>query len=82
MNRSKNSPVGAAPSENNSPSAGTSLPEPLTVPVAEAARLLSLSEYSIRLLARKGQLAYRKLSKTKWLITMKSIRQFADVKAA
>lgn len=59
------------------PSPGRALPEPLLVPVSEAARRLSISEYSIRLLARKGQLTYKKLSKTKWLVTTASIRKFA-----
>jgi hypothetical protein len=56
---------------------GASLPEPLTVPVSVAAHLLSLSEYSIRLLCRKDQLKYKKISQTKWLITTASIRKFA-----
>jgi Helix-turn-helix domain len=63
-------------------SAGTSQPDPLLVPVSEAARLLGVSEYSVRLLARKSQLAFKKLSPTKWLITMASIRKFADAKVA
>jgi hypothetical protein len=57
-------------------------PEPLLVPVAEAARLLSLDRATIRILARKGLLAYKKISQTKWLVTTKSIREFANVRAA
>jgi len=64
------------------PSASTTLPEPLLVPVPEAARRISVSEYSVRLLCRKGQLAYKKLSKTKWLVTTASLRAYANVKAA
>jgi hypothetical protein len=60
------------------PSTGTTAPEPLLVPVPEAARLLSLSEYSIRRLCRKDQLKYKKLSPTKWLVTTASIRKFAS----
>ena len=58
-------------------SISTPLLEPLTVPVSVAAHLLSLSEYSIRLLCRKDQLKYKKISQTKWLITTASIRKFA-----
>jgi hypothetical protein len=58
-----------------------SLPEPLLIPVAEAARQLSVSTWEIRRLVRKGLLTHKKLSKTNWLIPMKSIRAFADVSA-
>jgi Helix-turn-helix domain len=60
-------------------SAGESLP--LLVSVASAAKMLSLSEYSVRNLVRRGQLSAKKLSQTHWLITTKSIRQFAEVRA-
>ena len=56
-------------------------PEPLLVTTAYAAKLLSISTWEVRRLVRKGSLAHKKLSKTNWLITMKSIRAFADVTA-
>lgn len=58
------------------------LPEPLLVTTARAAELLSISPWEIRRLVRKGLLAHKKLSKTNWLITMRSVREFANVKAA
>jgi hypothetical protein len=56
-------------------------PEPLLVTTAHAAELLSISKWEVRRLVRKNLLAHKKLSKTNWLITMKSIRAFADVTA-
>ena len=53
--------------------------EPLLVTTAHAAELLSISTWEVRRLVRKGLLAHKKLSKTNWLITTKSIRAFADV---
>jgi hypothetical protein len=55
--------------------------EPLLVTTAHAAELLSMSTWEIRRLVRKGLLAHKKLSKTNWLIPMKSVRAFADVSA-
>jgi hypothetical protein len=55
--------------------------EPLLVTTAHAAKLLSISTWEVRRLVRKGLLAHKKLSKTNWLITIKSIRAFADVTA-
>jgi hypothetical protein len=55
-------------------------PEPLLVTTARAAQLLSISTWEVRRLVRKGLLAYKKLSKTNWLITTASIRAFADVR--
>ena len=56
--------------------------EPLLVPVKTAARLLGVSPYTVRRLTRHGQLAHRKIGPSKWLISMASIKRFADVKAA
>ncbi len=56
-------------------------PELLLVTTAHAAELLSISTWEIRRLVRKGLLAHKKLSKTHWLIPMKSVRAFADVSA-
>lgn len=56
-------------------------PEPLLVTTAQAAELLSVSAWEIRRLIRRGLLAHKKLSKTNWLVTMKSVRAFADVSA-
>ena len=56
-------------------------PDPLLVTTAHAAELLSISPWEIRRLVRKGLLAHKKLSKTNWLIPMKSVRAFADVSA-
>lgn len=53
--------------------------EPLLVTTAHAAELLSISTWEVRRLVRKGFLQHKKLSKTNWLVTMKSIRSFADV---
>lgn len=52
--------------------------EPLLVTTAHAAELLSVSTWEVRRLVRKGLLAHRRLSKTHWLIPMRSIRAFAD----
>jgi Helix-turn-helix domain len=54
-------------------------PEPLLVTTAHAAELLSVSPWEVRRLVRKGQLAHKKLSRTNWLVTMRSIRAFAEV---
>jgi excisionase family DNA binding protein len=56
-------------------------PEPLLITTARAAELLSVSTWEVRRLVRKGMLAHKKLSRTNWLIPMKSIRAFADVSA-
>jgi hypothetical protein len=56
-------------------------PEPLLITTARAAELLSVSPWEVRRLIRKGFLQHKKLSKTHWLIPMKSIRAFADVPA-
>jgi hypothetical protein len=66
-------------SEIASPVARSSDSLPLLVTVAVAAELLSVSTWEVRRLCRKGLLAYKKLSPTKWLVTVRSIRQFADV---
>jgi Helix-turn-helix domain len=55
------------------------LPEPLLVRTSEAARLLGISEWSVRRLVKRRALACKKLSKCDWLIPMKSIRAFAEV---
>jgi helix-turn-helix protein len=55
--------------------------EPLLVTTAHAAELLSISTWEVRRLVRKGQLAHKKLSKTNWLVTMRSVRAFAEVLA-
>jgi excisionase family DNA binding protein len=52
--------------------------EPLLVPVSEASRLLSLNRATIRDLVRRGSLAAKKISPTKWLITTASIKSFAN----
>jgi len=56
-------------------------PEPLLITTAHAAELLSISAWEIRRLVRKGLLAHKKLSRTNWLIPMKSVRAFADASA-
>lgn len=53
-------------------------PSPLMVSVAEAARLLGVSTDTVRLLCRKGQVRYKKLSRTMWLINFRSLREFAN----
>ena len=53
-----------------------SLPEPLLVPLKEAARLLGVRVYSIRRLTRKGQLAYKVIG-NKWLVQYASLKAFA-----
>lgn len=68
-------------SQNNSRSktaVAVPCPEPLLVTTARASELLSISTWEVRRLVRRGQLAYKKLSKTNWLITTASIRAFAD----
>lgn len=60
------------------PSSAPPLQPPLLIPVAEAARLLSVSTWEIRRLCRKGALGYKKLGRTKWLITSRSIQNFAS----
>ena len=54
-------------------------PEPLLVTTAHAAELLSISTWEVRRLIRKGLLQHKKLSKTNWLVTMRSVRSFAEV---
>jgi hypothetical protein len=54
-------------------------PEPFLVTTAHAAKLLSISTWEVRRLVRKGLLVHKKLSRTNWLVTMKSLRAFADV---
>jgi hypothetical protein len=56
----------------------TPIQPPLLVPVSEAARLLSVSTWEIRRLVRRGALGVKKLSKTHWLITSRSITAFAS----
>lgn len=51
---------------------------PLLITVKEAARLLSVDESTVRRLSRTGELRYKKLSERKWLIAMKSVRDFAQ----
>ena len=60
------------------PFTGLQLQPPLLVPVREAARLLSVSTWEIRRLCRRGALRYKKLGRTKWLVTSKSIEAFAS----
>ena len=55
-------------------------PEPLLVTTARAAELLSISTWEIRRLVRKGVLQHKKLSRTNWLVTMRSVRAFAEVR--
>jgi excisionase family DNA binding protein len=54
------------------------VPEPLLVPVIEAARRIGLKPSTVRKLVRRGALAARKVSPTKWLITTASIKAFAN----
>jgi len=61
------------------PQSPVSILEPLLVNTRTAAKLLGISAWEVRRLVRKGLLAHRKLSKTSWLISMKSIREFAAV---
>jgi hypothetical protein len=56
-------------------------PDPLLVTTTRAAELLSISTWEVRRLVRKGFLQHKKLSRTNWLVTMKSVRAFADVSA-
>jgi excisionase family DNA binding protein len=55
-------------------------PEPLLITTAHAAELLSISTWEVRRLVRKGLLAHKKLSKTNWLIPLKSVKAFAEVR--
>jgi hypothetical protein len=55
-----------------------SVPEPLAVSTKQAAQLLSVSPSEIRKLARRGLLSYRRLSKTNWLFSTRSLREFAE----
>jgi excisionase family DNA binding protein len=61
-----------------SPVSAPPIQPPLCVPVSEAARLLSVSAWEIRRLCRRGVLGYKKLGRTKWLITSRSINLFAS----
>jgi excisionase family DNA binding protein len=51
--------------------------EPLLVPLSEAARLLGVRVYSIRLLTRKGVLPYRVIG-NRWQIPLKALKAFAE----
>ena len=51
--------------------------EPLLVPLAEAARLLGVRVYSIRLLTRKGILPFRQIG-NKWLVNYAALKKFAE----
>ena len=55
-----------------------SAPEPLLVSTKQAAALLSVSDWEIRRLCRKNLLAYRRLGQTKWLISFRSLKHFAE----
>lgn len=65
-------------SRKNSPSVAVPILEPLLVSTKQAAKLLSISSAEIRLLVRKGSLVHKRISKTHWLISMRSLRAFAD----
>jgi excisionase family DNA binding protein len=54
-----------------------SISEPLLVPLRDAARLLGVEIYSIRKLARRGVLPYRKIG-NKWLVPFAALRDFAN----
>lgn len=51
-------------------------PEPLLVPLSEAARLLGVKIYSVRKLARRGVLP-RRVVGNRWLIPYSSLKAFA-----
>ena len=51
--------------------------EPLLITVKQAASLLSVSTSEIRILCRAGLLAYRRLGQTHWLVSMRSVKEFA-----
>lgn len=51
-------------------------PEPLLVPLKEAARLLGVRVFSIRKLCRQGALPHRLIG-NRWLVSMAAIRAFA-----
>ncbi|MGC2332759.1 MAG: helix-turn-helix domain-containing protein [Candidatus Acidiferrales bacterium] len=55
--------------------------ESLLLTTARAAELFSVSSWEIRRLCRRGVLAYKKLSKTDWRITARSVKAFAEVSA-
>lgn len=59
----------------------TSAGEPLLVTVPEAARLLSLSPWTVRRYVRRGLIAAKRISRSKWLIPYKSLLAFATVKS-
>jgi excisionase family DNA binding protein len=59
-----------------------SVPEPLLVPVSEAARRLNLHPASVRHLVRRGELSAKKISPTKWLIRTSSIKAWASAVSA
>jgi excisionase family DNA binding protein len=61
------------------PQAVVPSPEPLLVTTARAAELLSISTWEVRRLVRRGLLQHKKLSRTNWLIPMRSVRAFAEV---
>lgn len=65
-------------SKSVTPAVAVPLVEPRLITTKEAARQLSISAWEIRNLCRKGLLAYRKLSKTNWLITTASVKAFAE----
>jgi helix-turn-helix protein len=67
--------------KNSSSIVVSAVSEPLLITTAHAAELLSMSTWEIRRLVRKGLLTHKKLSKTNWLIPMKSVRAFAEVRA-
>jgi excisionase family DNA binding protein len=56
-------------------------PEPLLIPLKEAARLLGVQIYSVRKLTRRGVLPYKKIG-NKWLIRYAALKAFANGKAA
>jgi excisionase family DNA binding protein len=56
-------------------------PEPLLIPLKEAARLLGVQVYSIRRLTRRGVLPYKKIG-NKWLVHYQALKKFASETAA
>jgi hypothetical protein len=71
----------AMPKSKQSP-ASTTASEPLLVTTKVAAGLLSVSTWEIRRLCRKGQLAFKRLSKTNWLVNFQSLKAYAEGRAA
>jgi len=68
------------PQQKISPATATAampFPEPLLVPLSEAARLLGVRIYSIRRLTRRGVLPYRVVG-NKWLVPFASLKAFAN----